>query len=70
MEWIDRDILEPSNGQKVMIRVFSERKNEIVEIEAVYLEDHLTKRWFLKGEDADGIIQKPTHWMPLPRPPK
>ena len=63
-EWIDREILEPSNRQSVFIRIYDQKTQTTLEIPAVYVEDEDTKRWIIKPPEGTNPIAKPTHWKP------
>ena len=70
-EWISVKDNIPKNGQRVKVKTFDKDDKEI-EIEAIFSiydigENMVAWGWNI-GKIAD-TIARPTHWMPMPKPP-
>ena len=61
-EWIPTSILYPPDGQKVKMKVYDQKMQNTHELNAIYHEDELSRRWEFTMPDGADIIHLPTHW--------
>jgi len=74
MEWISISKQYPKDGQNVRIKI-PDGNGKPIEFDAVFKDREDYRSWSFNCDteilkDVDGCIAKPTHWMPLPKPPK
>ena len=69
MEWISVKDNYPQDKQKIKIKVEDIQGNEH-ELEAVFNDYEDCRSWKIKPPENVIIYAKPTHWMPIPKPPE
>ena len=70
MEWISVKDQYPGHKQKVKVKVKDLQEIEH-ELEATFNDHEEYRSWGdMKFPENVMIHAKPTHWMPLPKPPK
>lgn len=69
IEWISVEEAYPKHKQNIKVRV-EDTEGKEHELECTF-NDHADYRgWEIKPVENVTIYAKPTHWMPLPKPPQ
>ncbi len=69
MEWISVEDKYPNHKQKIKIKVQDVEGNPH-ELECIFNDYEDYRGWEIKPPENVIIHAIPTHWMPLPQPPK
>jgi len=69
MEWIDIKNRQPEFEKWVL--VFVDGRVRLGQVRSITT-SRLGAKFYFSGEGSNGggFLEKPTHWMPLPEPPK
>lgn len=72
MEWISVKDRYPENGQSIKIKIWDDLNDCECIVEAKFIDYEDYRSWTIEKEfyKERKLIARPTHWMPLPNPPK
>ncbi len=72
VHWISVEDRYPENKQFVNIKIWDDLNNCECEIQCIFNDYEDYRAWTISKEEHEGrkLVAKPTHWMPLPQPPK